>query len=113
MYVMLPVRETLGTGVPSAPVSPLQPNQMPPVSRRAARTPTASPPAVAALLPEIGVTRLETTTRRLTGSRRVASHDVLPGLAQLHGAVDQPHQRICLREISPVLMGVGVDVLRQ
>src|SRR5918996_6516510 len=110
---MLPVRKDFGTGTAASDCSPLQPNQMPPVSRKAARIPTASPPAVAALLPEIGVTRLETTIRRLTGSRRVASHDVLPGLAQLHGAVDQPHQRICLREISPVLMGVGVDGLRQ
>src|SRR5688572_32525567 len=79
---MLPVLTTLGIGVPASMVSPLQPNQMPPVSRSAASTPTASPPAVAALLPEIGVTRFETTTRRLTASFCGASNDVLPGFAQ-------------------------------
>src|SRR5512132_144646 len=76
---MLPVRTTLGTTVPALAVSPLQPNQIPPVSRNAASTPTVRPPAVAALLPEIGVTRFETTTSRLTSYGAVVADDVPPG----------------------------------
>src|SRR5918996_4284315 len=98
---MLPVRKDFGTGTAASDCSPLQPNQMPPVSRKAARIPTASPPAVAALLPEIGVTRLETTTRRLTEPDSAGSNDILPRLAELHRTVDQADQRIRLREVAP------------
>src|ERR671919_2877524 len=110
---MLPVRKDFGIGTAASDCSPLQPNQMPPVSRKAARMPTASPPAVAALLPEIGVTRLETTTRRLTVPDSSGSNDVLPGFAELHGAVDQTDQRIGLWEVAPKLLRRRVDVFRQ
>src|ERR687892_686777 len=110
---MLPVRKDFGTGTAASDCSPLQPNQMPPVSRKAARMPTASPPAVAALLPEIGVTRLETTTRRLTVRDSTGSNDILPCLAEFHSAVHQADQRIGLREVAPELLRRGVDVFRQ
>ena len=110
---MLPVRNTLGIGPPDSAISPLQPNQMPPVSRNAARTPTAKPPAVAALLPDTGETRLETTTSRLTRSADGGSDDILPGFAELHGAIDDPDQRIGLREVPPELVRFRIDVFGQ
>src|SRR3546814_9614677 len=45
--------------------SPLHPNQMPPCSRNAARTPTAKPPSAPDFERVGGATRFETTTRRL------------------------------------------------
>src|SRR5688572_26533877 len=113
MKVILPVRTTLGMGARASATSPLQPNQMPPLSRSAASTPTAKPPAVAALVPVSGVTRLETTTRRLTASAAGGSDDLLPGLAELHGAIDDSDQWIGLREVAPELIGLWIDVLRE
>src|ERR671911_273174 len=101
MKVMLPVRNTLGIGPLVPEISPPQPNQMPPLSRSAASTPTANPPAVAALEPDTGVTRLETTTSRLTVSAGAPSDDILPGFADLHGAIDHPHQRVGLGKVPP------------
>src|SRR3712207_3139670 len=90
--------------------SPLQPNQIPPVSRRAARTPTARPPAAAALAPVTGETRFETTTIRPTMLR--SSH-VLPDPAQTHRAVDQTDMGAGQREIPSQFIGVSVDAPRQ
>src|SRR3569833_3032700 len=63
-----------GSAAGVSDVSPLQPNQTPPVCWSAASTPTASPPGAA---PRLGSEmRLETQTRRLT---RMKTHGTPPG----------------------------------
>src|SRR5579863_4637981 len=60
----LPRTRTSGSRLGSSVVSPLQPNQTPPVFCRAARTPTARPPGA---VPRRGrEIRLDTQTRRPT-----------------------------------------------
>src|SRR5262245_7653649 len=99
MNVILPVRDTMGFGSPVSEISPLQPNQMPPLSRSAASNPTASPPAVVALESDTGVTRFETTTKRFTVSVAAGSGDVLLCSAELHGTVGHADQRSGLGKV--------------